>query len=71
MGRRAREGLVLKWCHSHGTNDVFDISYLLERAKASRESTMEAEGKNTELQANFCDIVSAQLLKLATKTNYS
>lgn len=32
---------------------------------------MEADGKNTELQVRFCDIVSIQLLKLATKTDSS
>lgn len=49
MGRRGREDLVLKWCRSHGTNNVLGISYSLDRAKASRESTMEAEEKSSEL----------------------
>lgn len=71
MGRRGREGLVLKWCRSHGTNDVLVISYSLDRAKASRESTMEAEEKSSELRVRFCGIVSAQFLKLATKTDSS
>lgn len=62
---------MLKWSLSHGTNDVLGNSYPLEKAKDSRESTMEAEGKSIELQVRLCGIISAQFLKLATKTDSS
>lgn len=59
---------MLKWYHTHGTNNVSDISCPLG-AEASRQSTVEAEGKSVVLEVRFCGVISAQLLELATKTD--